>query len=515
MHLDRSLLGQTVLLGGIAVAVVLTLFLWQGHYGFNIGDEGYLWYGVQRTMVGEIPIRDFQSYDPGRYYWSAILMLAWGNNGITALRGSVAVFQAIALFFALFLLPRRNLRIDFALTLVAVVTFALWMYPRHKLFDISLSISLIFVLTLLVRRPCLWRFFFAGVAVGFAAVFGRNHGVYGLCGSLGVTAYLACRRDPTVMKGFWTWLIGILVGYLPVLAMILFVPGFAAEFWSGIRFLFEVKATNLPLPVPWPWQASLVPFSLSSIQAILVGLAFVSILLFAVCSILWMLWRGWRRGLVEPQLPACAMLAFPYAQFAYSRADVGHLAQGIFPFLLGAFVFAGSRGTSTKWTIACFLLIASLVVMLPLQPGWDCRVAGRCVDREISGSKLKIDRATAFDLDILKKMIDRYAPQERVFVATPILPGAYAAFGRKSPMWEIYALFPRSDLAQKREIARIKKADPGFLIVLDYPLDGREELRFRNTHPLIDRFFKDHFERLPDSAAGSAYQLYKAKNATN
>ncbi len=68
----------------------------KGRVGFNPADEGFLWYGVQRTVAGEVPLRDFQSYEPARYYWCAAGALLLGQ-GLVAMRLSEAVAQAIEL----------------------------------------------------------------------------------------------------------------------------------------------------------------------------------------------------------------------------------------------------------------------------------------------------------------------------------------------------------------------------------------------------------------------------------
>jgi hypothetical protein len=497
----------------LATGSVLALFLWQGYQGLNLWDEGFLWYGVQRVIEGEVPLRDFSSYDPGRYYWAAALMAPSGANGIVALRVAVAIFQAIGLFIGLALLARASTKRDVGLLLIAAVTFAVWMFPRHKLFDISISIGLIGALSYLIEQPSSRRYFLAGLAVGIAAVFGRNHGLYGAVSGLGVLAYLTLKRDrgPGLGRAVAIWALGVVVGYAPMLLMIALVPGFGQAVWESIRFLFELGATNLPLPVPWPWTvrfASLLP--VEATRAVLIGIFFIAIVAYGVTGIAWVIRQRLQNKPVSPALAASAFMALPYAHFAYSRADLSHLAQGIFPLLIGGFALLANRSARIKWPLASALGAASLLVMLPLHPGWQCYASGQCVDADVSGSKLTMDPGTAYDLALLRRLTEQFAPDHRSFVTAPFWPGAYAMMGRKSPMWDSYPILPRSEALQRAEIDRIRAADPGFALVIDAPLDGRDELRFRYTHPLIDQYIREHFEALKGYTPNPVYQIYRS-----
>lgn len=480
----------------ISVFVIFVLFVWQGHIGFNLWDEGYLWYGVQRVLLGEVPIRDFMSYDPGRYYWSATFLSLWGDNGIMALRFTVAIFQALGLFVGVWLIANTNNKQNVFYLLISALILVLWMFPRHKLFDISISLFLIGSLSYLIRNPNIKGYLFAGFCVGLVAVFGRNHGVYSVVGSLGVMTWLAIKREHNInyIKGLALWILGVVLGYLPILLMLVLVTGFADAFLESIKFLFEVKSTNLPLPIPWPWLVDYKSLAFKdTVKFIITGLFFIAIAVYGLIGFVWVLLQKWQNKHVPPAIVATIFLALPYMHYAYSRADVGHLAQGIFPLLMGSLLWLSLQKNVIKWSLICVLCTCSLLVVSNSHSGWTCFKQKNCTTLEVLNSKLLVTKSVAKDVELLRLLSAKYTPNGESFLATPFWPGAYALLERKSPMWEIYALFPRNNNFENFEIERIKKADPKFVVIYNLALDGRDELKFSETHPLIYKYINQEF----------------------
>ena len=497
--------------------MVTASFLWQGNKGFNLWDEGYLWYGAQRTILGEVPIRDFMAYDPARYYWAAALMSLWGDNGIMSLRAAVAIFQVSGLFVGLLLivnsLGELNRSTIVYLLLSATTLFA-WMLPRHKLFDISISIFLLGILAYLIQNPSKSRYFISGVVVGVLAVFGRNHGLYGALASIAVMGWLGLRRthDVSVSKGALFWSAGLAAGFSPVPVMAAFVPGFAEAFIESVRFLFELGSTNIPLPVPWPWKVDFagVPTT-DALRQFITGLFFVGTLLFGVLSIAVAVKNRMQSKPVTPALAAAAFLSLPYAHFAFSRADLGHLAQGLYPTLIGCLLLLlAPAARQLKWPAATLLAAASVWLTLGAHPGWQCR-ANVCEDVEVSGNAIEVLPHVKDEIDLLRQLTSAYAPDGRSVLLYPFWPGSYALLERKSPVWEIFALSPRSKSHEMAEIERIKAANPGFVLIWDMALDGIEARRFPNTHPLTNQFIEDNFDPVEHSAH-AAYRIYRSKD---
>lgn len=501
----------------IALALPLAVFWFIGHHGLNLQDEGFLWYGAQRVLAGELPLRDFQSYDVGRYFWSAGWMWLFDNDGIVAMRAGNAVLASITVAMAAVLMsmqPAPAWRI-----LLAVPAFAVWMVPDFKVAD-SFAVMLMVagLAAALARvgvRSCAWL----GICLGVVSAIGINHALYG---SIAVALALGLRYRQVRLLPSGRMLVafvtGGVVGYSPVIACHLFASGFTAAFIDSIRMLFEAGTTNLPLPLP-RLQALLLPSAgqdaasaLRESLLALAGLAGGGVLILAMRRV----WNDWKPSNGRDTagdtagdtaadtaggavFAAAVLVSIPYAHYTVSRFDVFHVALSILPILVAAWTWPGRQRTGLGDVVLVAAVVAGTVLSLfeqrayPVLRGWTAERV------QVLGDTLYVEPHAADVLSLLRAQVDTHARDGRSFLAAPYWPGAYAVARRRAPVWEIYQLFPATDARQRREIARLREADIGFSMFSLFRADARPDLGFQSTHPLIVAYIDRCMKLLPPS----------------
>ena len=473
----------------LALALPLLAFALQGRYGLSLLDEGFVWYGAQRVLAGEVPLRDFQAYDIGRYYWSAAWMLLAGHDGIVPLRAGNAVLAACTVALAAVLVGSRPRQPVWAVALAAVC-FAAWMVPDFKVADNFAALLLVAGLARALHRNAPRRWAELGVCLGVAATIGINHGLYGTVAvALALVGRAAVGSARPGWRGMLALGLGSALGYAPVLACHFMVPGFTVAFVDSIRMLFETGTTNLALPLPrlsavFRLEGQRLGQALRESVLALVAIA-------ATGFVLLCLWRLWRdraspQALAKnPAFAAAVLLCVPYAHYAYSRTDFVHTAVTLMPVLIAVWTYPARDASRARRAALAFVVLCTALLVPPEHRGYPA-LAGRPLHAlPVRGEVLKVDPLTADELRLLQRLADAHAPGQRAFYAVPYWPGAYAALGRRSPTWEIYALFSARPERQRREIERLEAADIGFAVVSGWRIDGRTDLGFENTHPLI------------------------------
>jgi hypothetical protein len=495
-------LPQTDLSGGwlllLSALLVGGLFLLQGRIGLDLTDEGFLWYGAVRTAHGGVPLRDFYAYDPGRYLWAA----AWAQllgDGILALRLSTAIFAAFGLFLGL-LAVRRSVASRGLLLAVAVV-LALWMLPRHKLFESSLAMAGVYVALRVLEKPSVKSWVAAGVATGLAAIFGKNHGLYWSLSFLALLFFLHLRIERgRYGRDLLAWLSGVAAGLLPFLLMAVAVPGFFRSELDSLLFFILQGRTNSPLPVPWPWRPTYsgVGAWVGATQLAL-GLSFLLLPCFyALAAVL--AWRTGRAQFERRLLLAASSVGVFYMHHAFSRADAAHLGQSIHPALLGLvalpLAWEGGRRRLAAGFIAALVAFVTLFAAVPqsylVRRLVEERQGIRYVSCDIAGDQLLLRGDLADSLQRIRAAVgERLTPAEPLLIL-PHFPGLYPFLGRAAPVWDIYMIWPALQGSDERRIEEIERHGVRWALIGGY---GEQPwLGLRATHPVLVGYLDERFK---------------------
>jgi hypothetical protein len=451
---------------------------WQLFFDVGLADEGFLWYGAQRVLEGELPLRDFQAYDPGRYFWSAFWMSVLGDNGIVSLRIGNAVLGTITVVLATWTTALCSSRSEPVYLLMTALIFTFWMVPAFKVADSFAAIVQLFALARLVQRPLVDRYFVAGFCWGMAATIGINHALYGCIAGLLALFYL---RGPKLGHDLIAALCGAVIGYLPVL-LLHAAPGFTAAFIDSIRLLFEYGKTNNEVPFP----SVLAFLHVSKSGYLLATRETIWAVLFACAPAFW-LWMAWRiRQRSNPTTPiiaAAMFLSLPYAHYAFSRADGPHIAISILPLLAALLALVIEAPRARRPPIFALISVVSVILTASEHPGyWFVR--GSLTHTVTAGrDPMLVTWYLAAELQGIKEVARAAGTGQ--FFAGPNLPGAYALATLKSPTWEIYMIFPSLPRRQRAEIERIRSANVQYALISGQGADLGEDTGLKRTHPLI------------------------------
>ncbi len=502
MTSTRRIAFVSLLVGIVAASL---WFLLVGRVGLDFADEGYLWYGAQRLLHREVPMRDFHSYDPARYAYAAWFMSMRGDTGLMSLR--VAAYSVMSLLVAatVFVVAHGTRRLDRARSLsfwaVALATACLallWAYPYYKVFDHAACMMLVLAVYAVLLRKHRGAWFVLGLCIGFVAVVGRNHGLYGVLGGILAFLLLAFAKGdekPTAAHA-GCWLAGIVVGYSPMLVAFLTVDGFFHAFQESVLNLFRLGRTNLPLPVPWTTWAG--PGFLLLLAFPLLGLAY-----------------GFVHRSVTPgnaAFLAASCVALPYAHYAFSRADVIHLGLAIYPALVGLLTIPFALRPPVRTAAALGLVLYSTAA---LSYSTSVRYLS---SRPAEWSAFKVRDAdilvTAGQAELYQMQVSAIASNMKPngsFLAIPDLPGLHALYEMPIATFDSYITSPASTSYEDMEIARIVRADPDLILVSNHTFDHDEALRFSNIRPRTYRWINEHYRRVlaDPSSEQDSFQIYR------
>jgi len=487
----------------LALGVFSALLLADARVGLNLNDEGFLWYGTWRTSTGEVPLRDFQSYDPGRYYWGAAWYAMTGSQGVVALRAAAYGFASIAIFCILKLLAGI---LSSRSAVLFSVCLGLWLFAPYKAYEFAFSLLAVVVGARLASYASPANYALVGFYVGLAAWFGRNHALYAAVAfALVAVAGDDARHHATLLRRLAGVLVGVLVGALPMLLHSLLTPGFAERAVQLSTTYLSAGVANLPREVPWPWRLRPAFFvrmaPLKAASDLLLRLHFALMPPFAV-GLVW--WTATRRNLPNRALLLSAgCVGLCYLHYAFSRPDLGHVASSVPPLLVALAVLASaasrpeSRATPTAW-MAAMTLVAALTAG-PSHPSFRraTEPQNAWVGRTISGDRLWVE--SWVDVFLQRVALHSAASDGQTpLLASPIFPGLYAALGLRSPLWKILFALPGSEEEQRRAVAELEQRGVALAVACDQPRDWP----FSENYPILWRHLQDDWSLLEPLPGG-------------
>lgn len=476
---------ELLAIAGISGLVSLILHRLTRHERLGGPDEGYLWYGVQEVRRRKVPLRDFRSYEPGRYWWS-LPFAAVLPSEIQAIRAGATVFLGLATF-ALGLAVRSAGESWVVVVAVAVVPAA-WGWRPHKRFDQGVVLLIAAGAIDLVRDPESTAVLLMGIVVGLALTMGANHGLYALAVA-GMASLVAIRTPELDLPTAMIWgTLGTAIGLVPLVAVAVLVRGFAQAFLQ--RRLHEPRrrgSTNLPVKYPWLWTRGR-PLRLQTAplgQRLVTRLLFTAIPLAAAGAAVAGFAASTSWVAANAVVVGGGMATLVCWHHVASRADMSHLSTVIgLPLAI-----VGAIPSDSAWIEAGSTTVAIALTAVAALPFHDRAVRwrrpsdyARPDDPRVHGIWFTTAERALVDVCL---GLDSSTSDRGPWLAVPMTMWILPLLGRRSAVYQTFCVYPASVEDQKEMLGQLAAQRPTVAVVGTTALDGRNELRFANTHPEV------------------------------
>jgi len=466
-----------------------------GHYGFNLADEGFFWYGSQQAAQGEIPGLDFSAYEPGRYYWAAALFKLIGDQSNKSARIASCLFGAMSYgaicgYLVTSQAKGSRTRKIAAITILATC-LSVWTFPYYRVTDIVAPCVCYSICFAAFRHPTKRTAFFAGFACGMLMFFGRNHAAYTILALSLVNLWVSLREATfaTFYKHYLRAAVGLCFGASPFAILALSRSDYLPSITTQWLDILGTGKTNLNLRWPWPWVTLQQGMTATEADGhLLVGLLFMSLFAIAYGGVVLVSLRCKVARPIAPEIAAMTATTAGYLHYATDRADLEHIGPASMGIILGVILWSSRQKLWIAVVGAGLVTIGSLRVALRQQSAYHCvRGTLRCdelqVDRQ---TRLRVNRET---VQITLSMLKSIGTSR--FLAVPAFPSLYALKAVKSPIWDIYAAWPRTALTQKDAIRSMQMEKISSVLISNQQFGG--EASFAKTNPLIYSYIQNRY----------------------
>lgn len=484
------------LIFGVPILLVALFVLPFLRVGVELADEGYLVFGTASLLDGQIPIRDFRAYDPGRYYWCGLFALFFGR-GYFATRIAMAVTMMLALGLLTALVLKAT-----GEPLLSVLSCALaliWMQPRTKQIENLFVVLGLLVLFNLSENGTSFDYVVLGGTIGLSAFFGLNIFTYLVGTSVLAFAFALALPTGALLANLG---LGLALGFMPVLLIMLTAKGYADEYLHRkILTLLKRGTSNLKLPLPWLWANGTTGFDgMPPVQRWSLMALFTLLPLLFLCGLSLPFFLDFQ-NLNGPTRLVFLASCFGLSSFHHtlSRADLVHIFQPvlclIFVLSAGGFALFGVVGSGI---LLCLAIAGSISLVWTEQfhlPGYR-EIRDDLKPFECATDRLLLPTGLATQMEKLQQVTQKFTVKGEPILAAPVQIGLCTMFERTHAAFDSFPVYPSNVAARHSMLEDLKRSRPKLMLIETVAVDWRKDLVFLNNYPEVAALIASEYIQL-------------------